>query len=242
MIMKVIQEKVLSDNYSYVIVCEETNQAACIDTPDAQQILKVVNDLNLDLVAILNTHHHWDHAGGNEEVLSHFSDARVYCSQYDFDYNRIKGVTNPVKEGDVISVGHLRFTVVDVPGHTLGHIAYYGEGSLFCGDALFVSGCGRLFEGAPEQMYKSLNKLKKLNGDTKIYCAHEYTLKNLNFAESIGRNKNAVEAKLREAKQTLQKGLYTVPTRISEELQYNPFLTASSAKDFASLRAARDVF
>lgn len=242
--IQVLQIPVLQDNYGYVVVDTKTKKAALIDTPDATALLKVLQDLALEgieLEAILNTHHHWDHAGGNAEVLATYK-VPVYCSIFDYEEKRINGVTQVVKDGDDVRVGSLCFQVLDVPGHTLGHIAYYGHGVLFCGDTIFVSGCGRLFEGTAEQMFDSLAKIKKLPDDTLIYCAHEYSEQNLRFALTLDSQNQVLQKKYVEVKQARAKNVSTVPTRLGDEKQYNPFLRAETADDFARLRKLKDGF
>lgn len=241
---QILQIPVLKDNYGYVVVDTKTKKAALIDTPDAMALLPVLKDLaskEIEWVAILNTHHHWDHAGGNAEILAAHK-VSVYCSVFDYKEKRIDGATHPVKEGDEVRVGGLCFQVLDVPGHTLGHIAYYGHGVLFCGDTVFVSGCGRLFEGTPAQMFQSLAKIKKLPDDTLIYCAHEYSEENLRFALTVDPDNLALQKKYAEVKQARVQNKSTVPTRLGDEKQYNPFLRATTVDDFARVRKLKDGF
>lgn len=182
-----------------------------------------------DFCAILNTHHHWDHVGGNEALLQH---KKVPISGPD------------LKEGAKVSIGELRGTVLKVPGHTLDHVAFYFSElkALFCGDALFVGGCGRLFEGTAEQMFASLNKLKGLPDDTKIYCGHEYTQKNLEFALTIEPDNRALQKKYEEVKQKRAKGQPTVPSTMGEEKSYNPFLRAKDPRQLAQHRQRKDSY
>lgn len=242
--IQVLQIPVLQDNYGYVVVDPKNKKAALIDTPDATDLLHVLKELaakETELAAILNTHHHWDHAGGNAEILAAHQ-VLVYCSVFDYEEKRIDGATHPVKEGDEVRVGDLRFQVLDVPGHTLGHIAYYGHGVLFCGDTVFVSGCGRLFEGTAEQMFHSLAKIKKLPDDTLIYCAHEYSEENLRFALTVDPDNVALQKKYAEVKKARAQNQPTVPTRLGEEKQYNPFLRAKTVEEFARVRKLKDGF
>lgn len=157
--MKIIQIPLLRDNYGYLIVCQKTNSAGVIDPSEAEPVLRRVEQEKVNLKAILNTHHHRDHTGGNEELLAH---GKLEVYGHKSDGGRIPGLTRAVDEGDEIEIGELHGKVLFIPGHTTGHIAYLFGGNLFCGDTLFAGGCGRLFEGTPEQMHASLKKLMTL--------------------------------------------------------------------------------
>ncbi|MGB8599743.1 MAG: hydroxyacylglutathione hydrolase, partial [Burkholderiales bacterium] len=175
----------------------------------------------LKLCAIINTHHHWDHTGGNVALLEQFQ-VPLYAPKNE----SIEGVSHKLAEGNEITLPEIgiRLRVLDIPGHTAGHIALYNDDTLFCGDTLFASGCGKLFEGTPEQMTASLEKLARLDKDTKIYCGHEYTLANLLFAKAVepGNCKIAEREKREAAKRA--GGLPTLPSTMGEEWQTNPFL------------------
>lgn len=243
-VLRVIQIPVLYDNYAYLVVCEKTSSAAIIDTPDAEIILNCIKTNNLKPVAILNTHHHDDHAGGNAEILGQY-DIPVYAS--DFDKNRIDGVSHVVGEGSVVKVGDLEFVVLDTPGHTLGHVSYFCCDALFCGDTLFSGGCGRLFEGTPEQMFASLKKISDLPDNTQIYCAHEYTQSNLEFALTVEPQNSLLKEKIDLVADLRNRNKATVPTLLGEEKSYNPFLRCASAEIRRSLKitandADSDVF
>lgn len=231
--MEIIQLPVLFDNYAFFVICPKTKKVALIDTPEAQPILNYLKKHGLVPGAIFNTHHHWDHAGGNHEICVKYS-LPVYCSEY--DQNRIDDVTKAVKDGDTVSMGSLEFKVFDIPGHTLGHIAYYGHGVLFCGDTLFIGGCGRLFEGTAQQMHASLSKLKNLPDETIVYCAHEYTEKNLSFALTLEPENKSLQEKYREVKDKRAQNLSTVPSTLGEEKSYNPFLRWDSPEILDSLK------
>ena len=177
--MKIVQIPLLQDNYGYLLICEKTNQAGVVDPSEGEPVWKRVQEEGVDFKSILNTHHHRDHTGGNEYLLQQ-ARLEVYGSQVDED--RIPGITRPVKEGDEVTVGEERGTVLFIPGHTRGHIAFLFGNKLFSGDCLFTAGCGRVFEGTADQMKGSLAKLRDLPGDTLVYCGHEYTEKNLQFA------------------------------------------------------------
>lgn len=234
--MHIVQIPVLQDNYQYLVVCDKTQLAAVVDAPDASAAVSCARREGVELTAIWNTHHHWDHIGGNEELRDRFG-LPVFCGAYDFAEARIPAATNAVREGDTVSVGDVVFTVIDVPGHTLGHVAYYGNGALICGDTLFGGGCGRLFEGSATQMRASLAKLAALPGDTLVYCMHEYTERNLEFAVAIEPGNAALQARLDRVKSLRQKGFSTVPSTLSEERATNPFLRWESAEIKDSLRA-----
>lgn len=239
MSLKVTQIPVLNDNYAYILQDSATGEVAVVDTPDGSQLVLELKKRQLKPSIILNTHHHWDHADDNPIVLKEF-DCEVVASVY--DQNRIPGVTRVVREGDVVNLGEVEFQVFDVVGHTLGHVAYYTPGFLFSGDTLFVGGCGRLFEGTAEQMFASLQKIKALPDNTKIFGAHEYTKNNLEFALSVFPNSKAIQKKYEQVCDLRRKGLATVPTTLAEELEYNVFLQAGSVEEFARLRLMKDRF
>lgn len=212
----------LQDNYSYLVICPDTKECAIIDTPEVTPILTRVDQQECKPTHILNTHHHWDHAGGNAEILSKYPDLKVVAGNS--DGSKIDGITGSVDDGDTISIGRLSASVVHIPAHTLGHVAFLFDNALFCGDTLFIGGCGRLFEGDAQQMYHSLSKLADLPGNTRVYCGHEYTVNNLEFALTIEPDNPNIQKKLDQAKTLRDQGLPTVPSTIGEEQTYNPFL------------------
>ena len=211
------------DNYLWVI--HNGRHAAVVDPGDATPVIEYLNATGLALAAIICTHHHADHVGGVEPLLD-FLQLRGKIPVYGPANERIPARTKALREGDriVVPVLDLTFDVLDVPGHTAGHIAYVGHGLLFCGDTLFACGCGRLFEGTAEQMTDSLAKLKRLPPQTKVFCAHEYTMANIKFAEAV--EPDNADLKLRKvfcaAKR--HRHLPTVPSTIHLELATNPFL------------------
>jgi len=231
--MKVIQIPLLRDNYGYLVVCEDTGEAAIVDPSEGEPVLERIARENVHLSAILNTHHHRDHTGGNPTLLARHQ-ARVYGHRN--DQGRIPGLTNPLDEGDEIQVGNLRAQVRFIPGHTNGHVAYLFGHSLFCGDTLFVAGCGRLFEGTAEQMLASLSRLQQLPADTLVYCGHEYTQKNLEFALTLEPNNRKLSEKLERVRALRSQGIATVPSTMAEEIQTNPFLRWDSQEIQATLR------
>ena len=191
--MNIIRIPVLSDNYIFVLHDRTLNQAAVVDPAEAHPVLDCLESLGAKLVAIFNTHHHLDHVGGNKELLEAFPDAVVYGGEE--DRGRIPRQQFFLKEGDKVEFAGKKGDVFFVPGHTKAHIAYYFAptdknevGELFCGDTLFAGGCGRLFEGTPAQMVNSLSKLRSLPDNTRVWCAHEYTLSNLKFAITVDGN------------------------------------------------------
>jgi hydroxyacylglutathione hydrolase len=232
--MKIIQIPLLRDNYGYLIVCEKTNTAAIIDPSEAEPVLRRVEQEDVTLAAILNTHHHRDHTGGNDGLLAG-QKLKVYGHKN--DQGRIPGLTNGVDEGDEIQIGELRGKVLFIPGHTTGHVAYLFSNNLFCGDTLFTAGCGRLFEGTPEQMHGSLKKLMALPDDTKVYCGHEYTENNLRFAMTLEPNNHKLVSRFETVRTLRARGVPTVPSTMEEEKQTNPFLRWDSKEIQTNLKA-----
>ncbi|MCX7586202.1 hydroxyacylglutathione hydrolase [Phenylobacterium sp. 58.2.17] len=242
----------LSDNYGFLVRDDASGLAACIDTPDAAAILRELNALGWKLDLILNTHWHPDHAGGNAEIKA-ATGAHVIGPA---EVERIgQAPDRIVAGGDIVALGETRFEVIESGGHTLGHVAYYAPAGdiAFVGDTLFTLGCGRLFEGTPQQMWDSLQRLAELPDDTKVYCAHEYTASNARFALSVD-DAPALKARAGDIFAARERGEWTVPTTIGLEKATNPFLRApalagrmglSGAPDheaFAAIRAAKDSF
>ncbi len=210
------------DNYIWLLQLPGSRDAVVVDPGDGASVLAALEREELRLGAVLVTHHHWDHTGGVDELLAAFPECRVYGP----DDRRIAGVTDSVGEGDEVAPACLdaAFRVMEVPGHTSSHIAYLGEGVLFCGDTLFAAGCGRVFDGTFDQLAASLQRVAGLPEETRIYCAHEYTLANLGFAKWVEPEnpyllrREAVERGRRVA------AIPTVPSLLREELATNPFL------------------
>ncbi|BBB14655.1 hydroxyacylglutathione hydrolase [Candidatus Rickettsiella viridis] len=209
------------DNYIWCLINDETNHCIIVDPGEAKPVLGFLKRSNLSLDALFITHHHWDHTNGIKAILKDHS-APVFGPAKE----KIAGVSNPVDEGDTVELNNwpITFKVLAIPGHTLGHIAYYGDNLLFCGDTLFSAGCGRLFEGTAEQMLDSLNKLSQLPDETQIYCGHEYTLNNLNFAQMLEPNNVHVKEYLERVRELRQKNLPSLPCTLSTERLVNPFL------------------
>lgn len=208
------------DNYIWCLINEKTKHCIIVDPGEAKPVLTQLKQLNLKLDAILITHHHWDHTNGIRSILKHH-----HVPVFGPAKEKIAGVNNPVDEGDKIElVNWPIFEVLAIPGHTLGHIAYLGNSLLFCGDTLFTAGCGRLFEGTPEQLLNSLNKLAQLPDEVQIYCGHEYTLANLHFAQAVEPHNIHIKERLEKTRELRQKNLPSVPSLLSEERLSNPFL------------------
>jgi hydroxyacylglutathione hydrolase len=233
--MKIVQIPLLRDNYGYLLVCEKTHQAAIVDPSEAEPVLRRVEQEKVELVAVLNTHHHRDHTGGNEGLLAK-KPLKVYGHKS--DQARVFGLSEAIDEGDAIQVGESSGKVFFIPGHTTGHVAYLFENNLFCGDTLFTAGCGRLFEGTPQQMQASLKKLMALPDYTKVYCGHEYTESNLRFALSVEPNNPKLAARFERVQGLRARGVSTVPSTMEEEKLTNPFLRWDSKEIQASVRSA----
>ena len=241
----------LEDNYGYLVRDDATGLAAAIDTPDADAVLGALKETGWTLHLIMNTHWHPDHAGGNAAVK-----AATGCQIVGpTEVTRIAPLDREIGEGDEVSLGETSFRVFDTGGHTLGHISYYdaADHAAFVGDTLFALGCGRLFEGTPQQMWTSLSKLAALPDDTTIYCAHEYTAANARFALSVDQSPE-LKARAEAVFAARERGEWTVPTTIGAEKAANPFLRApllapamglkdaAPADAFAAVRAAKDSF
>ncbi len=252
--MQIHRIPVLTDNYVFLLHDSVTGTAAVVDPAVAEPVLKRLEQLQAKLVAILNTHHHGDHVGGNTTLLQHFPQAQVYGGRQ--DQGRIPGQTVALNAGDSFTFADQTAHILFVPGHTRAHIAYFfpKSGDLFCGDTLFAGGCGRLFEGTPAQMVNSLTQLRDLPDTTQVWCAHEYTEKNLKFAVTVDPNNPVLQQRLIDVQQARKQGLATVPSQIGLEKQTNPFLRwdqpalqtsaqhENPVRVFARIRGKRDLF
>ena len=237
--MKIKRIPALSDNYIFLLFEPKQKVAAVVDPAQAEPVLQCLQELDVELIAIFNTHHHFDHIGGNKALLKRFPNLCVYGGAE--DRGRIPGQKVFLHEGDTVEFADRICQVFFVPGHTRAHIAYYfpptnelETGELFCGDTLFAGGCGRLFEGTPRQMVNSLSQLKTLPNNTRIWCAHEYTLKNLQFALTVDGYNKDLQTRYAEVKEARNRGLATVPSLLGVEKRTNPFLRW----DQTSLQAA----
>ena len=217
--VEVVPLRAFSDNYIWTL--RDSGRAAVVDPGDAKPALDYLRSEGLELVAIINTHHHADHVGGNAELLKHYR-VPVYGPHDE----RIREVTHRLGDGDKITLPHfeIEFQVFEIPGHTRSHIAFYGGGMLFSGDTLFAVGCGKLFEGTPQQMYDSLSKLIRLPDDTKVYCGHEYTLSNIRFARAADPDNAALRDLEAKAAKLREQGQPTLPSSIGQEKATNPFV------------------
>lgn len=210
------------DNYIWAL--HDDTKAIIIDPGDAAPVLEFLRERKLELITILITHHHNDHIGGNRELL-----ARFPVPVYGPAGEAIDTLTTRLKENDLVTLPefNLTFKILDIPGHTAGHIAYVGHGMLFCGDTLFACGCGRLFEGTAAQMHRSLGKLAALPGETQVYCAHEYTLANIAFARAVEPNNDALLQREFSEREKRSRNAPTVPSTIALELETNPFMRSN---------------
>src|SRR3954466_2509293 len=216
---RIVPISAFKDNYVWTLRNER--YAAVVDPGEARPVLDYLAREKLELTAILATHHHPDHVGGIAELVRHYR-VPVFGPKKE----PIATLTQPVSEGDRISIPELgvSFSVLDIPGHTRAHIAYYGAGALFCGDTLFACGCGRVFEGTTEQMYASLEKLRALPDETKVYCGHEYTLANIGFAKAVEPHNAALDQRETRDRRLRDAGRPTLPSTLGEEKATNPFL------------------
>lgn len=225
--LEIITLPVLTDNYIHIIHDPASLETAVVDPALALPVLDVLNEKGWRLTCIFNTHHHWDHVNGNLE-LKEQTGCEVIAACADRD--RIPGIDRCVNEGDIVTVGEHRAQIISTPGHTSGHIVYHfaDDRLLFCGDTLFVMGCGRLFEGTAEQMWRSLQKLKSLPGATRIYCTHEYTQTNGRFAMTVEPENQALQKRMTVVDQLRRNNQPTVPSTLGQELETNPFLREDS--------------
>lgn len=235
--VEIVQFPCLNDNYGYLIHDKISNLTACVDTPDANAIEHYLDQMDWRLNFILNTHHHFDHVGGNL-ALKQKTRCQIVGPRADTD--RIPGIDISVGEGDIFEFGASNALIYDTPGHTRGHIVYYfaNAKAAFVGDTLFALGCGRLFEGSAEQMWTSLQKLLLWPDDTRIYCAHEYTQANARFALTIEPENTDLISRSREIDRLRNAGKSTIPTTIGLERKTNPFLRPHSL----NLQTTLDMF
>ena len=239
--MKIEIIKCLQDNYSYLII-DETDQIACVvDPSEAKPIINFLKDKKINLKYILNTHHHYDHVGGNLELKQKYN-----CEIIGFkgDKDRIPEIDVLLEDNQIWKKNNFEAQIYHIPGHTTGHIAFhfFKEKKIFTGDTLFSLGCGRIFEGTYEQMFHSLKKIKKLPKDTKIYCGHEYTLKNSDFCISEDPNNLKLKEKIIEINEKIKNNLPTIPSILNDELECNIFLKANDLESFSKLRDLKDNF
>ena len=239
--MKIQIIKCLQDNYSYLIIDESNLNACVIDPSESKPIIDFIESNNINLKYILNTHHHFDHVGGNKELKKKYNSNVI---GFKGDANRIPEIDILVDDQNIWKKGNFEAKIYHIPGHTSGHIAFhfFKEKKIFTGDTLFSLGCGRIFEGTYEQMFNSLKKIKTLPKDTEIYCGHEYTLQNSNFCSVYDSNNLKLKNKISKIKEKLENKLPTVPTILDDEMQCNIFLKAKDLQTFSKLRDLKDNF
>ncbi|MBW2267912.1 MAG: hydroxyacylglutathione hydrolase [Deltaproteobacteria bacterium] len=240
------------DNYTYLLTCEATGEAAVLDAPEEQPVIDRIEASGAKVKKILTTHHHPDHCEAHPKLAEKYG-APVYG--HVSDQNRLSGMTNGLEEGDSIRVGNEEARILFIPAHTSGHIAYVFDEAkaIFCGDTLFAGGCGRIFEGTPEMMYTALvEKLGALPDDYRVYCGHEYTESNLVFAAHVEPDNAAIREKLERVKKIRSHAAsdwhdatpaeMTIPSTLGEERATNPFLRARNSDELGKIRAQKDVF
>jgi len=251
MALRIERIPTLSDNYTYLLLCEETGEAAVVDAPEAEPVVKRVDALGARVAKILSTHHHPDHAMANPELARRYGAPVLGHAS---DRERLAGFTDGLEEGDTVAVGRHTARVLFIPAHTRGHIAYVFDDAraVFCGDTMFAAGCGRLFEGTPEMMFAAFAKLGALPDDVRVFCGHEYTESNLVFAAHVEPDNAAVRDKLARVRATRSRKAadwhdatpeeMTIPSTIGEERATNPFLRAGDAAELGRRRALKDSF
>ncbi len=231
---------VLQDNYVYVLVDQNTGVSAVVDPGEAKPVIDFLEAHNLKPSFILNTHHHWDHTNGNHALVEKYGCQIVAPAGED----RIDGAGQKVAEGYRIEIGDSIATVIETPAHTKTHICFYFEGdkALFCGDTLFSIGCGRLFEGSADDMFQAMQKLKALPDDTRVYCGHEYTEANIQFAKTVLENNDVLKSYEQEVKELRAKSLPSIPSKLEIEKKANPFMVAKTANELGHYRQLKDNF
>jgi hydroxyacylglutathione hydrolase len=222
------------DNYIWAVHSLHQHAIVVVDPGDASPVFAYLQAKKLDLYAILITHHHLDHSGGIPQLKDHFPEVKVYGPANEM----ITGITHPLKEGDTISFADfgLSLKILDIPGHTKGHIAYYNDEILFCGDTLFSCGCGRLFEGTPTQMLNSLSKIQQLSSSTLMYCGHEYTKANIQFAKMVDPTNTNLDKRLAEVEECLANFRPSLPISLESEFLTNPFLRVNTKEIIRSVQ------
>jgi hydroxyacylglutathione hydrolase len=252
MTLRIERIPTLSDNYTYLVICEATNEAAVIDAPEVEPVVQRVEETGAQVTKILSTHHHFDHSAANPELAKRYD---VPVLAHHSDAGRMPGYTEGLEEGDEVQVGQHTARVLFIPSHTMGHIAYVFDDAraAFTGDMLFAAGCGRLFEGNAQMMYDALCvKLFALPDDVRVFCGHEYTLSNLKFAVTIEPDNADMRSKL-EAVEAIRAQAapdwhdatpaeMTIPSTIGEEKAINPFVRAADASELGRIRTAKDNF
>jgi hydroxyacylglutathione hydrolase len=231
----------LQDNYSYLIIDEENNIACVIDPSEADPIIEYLENTQIKLKFILNTHHHYDHVGGNQKLKGKYGASVI---GYKGDKERIPGIDILINDQETWIYKNFEAKIIHIPGHTLGHICFYfyKDESIFTGDTLFSLGCGKIFEGTYTQMFNSLMKLKELPKNTKVFCGHEYTLQNSKFCLVHDEDNENLKTKVNDIKMKLKAGLSTIPSTLKDELECNIFLRSNNVETFSKLRDLKDNF
>ena len=239
--MKIEIIKCLQDNYAYIVIDETSRSSIVVDPSESKPIIDYIEKNNLNLKFILNTHHHFDHVGGNKELKKKYN---LKVAGFEGDKNRIPEIDIALGDKEIWRSNNFEAKVYHIPGHTSGHICYhfFKQNILFTGDTLFSLGCGRIFEGTYEEMFSSLQLIKSFPLDTKIYCGHEYTLNNSNFCINYDKENSALKDKIKLIKKKLDNNMSTMPTTIKEELECNIFLRSKDVKSFSKLRDLKDKF
>jgi len=239
--MKIEIIKCLQDNYSYLVIDESNNSACVIDPSESKPLIKFIEKKGINLKFILNTHHHYDHVGGNKELKKKYNSKVVGFYN---DKHRIPEIDISLKDREIWKHDNFEFKIFHVPGHTSGHIYFhfYKQKILFTGDTLFSLGCGRIFEGTYKEMFQSINLIKSFPLETKIYCGHEYTLKNSEFCSAYDSENINLKNKIFSVKEKLKKNLPSIPTTVKEELDCNIFLRTKNLEGFSKLRDLKDNF
>ena len=231
----------LQDNYSYLIIDESSNDACVVDPSEAKPIINFIERENINLKYVLNTHHHFDHIGGNKELTEKYNSIVV---GFKHDAERIPEISILVEDNQIWKKDNFEAKIIHIPGHTTGHIGFYffKEKVIFTGDTLFSLGCGKIFEGTYKQMFESLSKIKNLPDDTKIYCGHEYTLQNSNFCITHDPKNLNLQNKITKIKEKLNYNKPTIPSILKDEKECNIFLRAKNVESFSKLRDLKDNF
>ena len=231
----------LQDNYSYLIIDESNNFACVVDPSESEPIINFLKNKNIKLKYILNTHHHYDHIGGNQELKKKY---RSVVVGFKGDSKRIPEIDILLEDNQIWKAENFEAKIMHIPGHTSGHICFnfFKEKLVFTGDTLFSLGCGRIFEGSYEEMFESLNKIKLLPKETKIYCGHEYTLNNSKFCKKYDSENKDLQKKIEKIEKLRENGIPTIPSTLKEELDCNIFLRAKDVKTFSKLRDFKDNF
>ena len=231
----------LNDNYSYLIFDKNKKNACVIDPSESKPVIEIIEKNRVNLKYILNTHHHFDHIGGNKELKERYNSVVV---GYKHDAKRIPEISILVEDNQIWKEDNFQAKIIHIPGHTTGHIGFYffNEKIIFTGDTLFSLGCGKIFEGTYKQMFESLSKIKNLPDDTKIYCGHEYTLQNSNFCITHDPKNLNLQNKITKIKEKLNYNKPTIPSILKDEKECNIFLRAKNVESFSKLRDLKDNF